>query len=108
MDVGDQSPDIPSDYRVRRSTGSRPVGYRELRLQRTGQRWHADHVDKHSPDAIEALYLLVFLAFNIFHAFLMLNLRPECRRGKTELFWIRVFISEIYPKGAKINPIRSP
>jgi len=70
--------------------------------------WHADHVYKHDPDAIETLYLLVFIAFNLFHAFLTLNLKPEYRKGKTELFWIRVFISEIYPNGTKINPVRAP
>jgi len=70
--------------------------------------WHADHVYKHDPDAIETLYLVVFIAFNIFHAFLTLNLKPECCKGKTELFWIRIFISEIYPNGTKINPVRAP
>lgn len=70
--------------------------------------WHADHVYKHDPDAIETLYLLVFIAFNIFHAFLTLNLKPECSKGRTEFFWIRVFISEIYPNGTKINPVRPP
>jgi hypothetical protein len=70
--------------------------------------WHADHVYKHDPDAIEALYLLAFIAFNLFHAFFVLNLKPECRKGKTELFWIRIFISEIYPTGLKNNPVRAP
>jgi hypothetical protein len=27
--------------------------------------WHADHVYKHHPGAIEAFYLLVLLAFNL-------------------------------------------
>lgn len=70
--------------------------------------WHADHVYKHDPNAIEAFYLAVFIAFNIFHAFLILNLKPECRKGKTERFWIRVFISEIYPNGLKNKQVRGP
>ena len=35
--------------------------------------WHADHVYRHDPKAIEAFYLLTFLAFNIFHAFVILQ-----------------------------------
>ncbi len=69
--------------------------------------WHADHVYKHDPDAIEALYLLVFIAFNLFHAFIVLNLKGD-RKGKTELFWIRIFISEIYPSGVKNKHVRAP
>ena len=70
--------------------------------------WHADHVYKHDPDAIEAFYLAAFIAFNVFHAFLILNLKPELRKGKTERYWIRVFISEIYPNGLKNKPVRAP
>lgn len=70
--------------------------------------WHADHVYKHDPDAIETLYLVAFIAFNIFHAFLALNLKPEFRGGKTERFWIRVFISEIYPNDLKNRHARAP
>ena len=70
--------------------------------------WYADHVYKHDPDAIEAFYLLAFIAFNTFHAFLVLNLKPEYRIGKTEHFWIRIFISEIYPNSLKNNPVRAP
>ena len=70
--------------------------------------WHADHVYKHDPDAIESLYLVAFIAFNIFHAFLILNLKPQCRKGKTEQFWIRIFISEIYPNGSENKHVRAP
>jgi len=70
--------------------------------------WHADHVYKHNPDAIENFYLSVFIAFNIFHAFFILNLKPERRKGKTERFWIRVFISEIYPYGLRNKSVRAP
>lgn len=70
--------------------------------------WHADHIYRHDPDAIEAFYLTAFLAFNTFHAFWILNLKPECRKGKTELYWIRMFISQIYPNGLKSKPVRAP
>lgn len=31
--------------------------------------WHADHVYKHHPRAIEAFCLVAYLAYNLFHAF---------------------------------------
>jgi hypothetical protein len=58
--------------------------------------WHADHVYKHDPEAIDAFYLLVFVAFNLFHAFLALNLRPELRARRTETFWACLMAAEVY------------
>lgn len=70
--------------------------------------WHADHMYRHHPTAIEALYLTVFLAFNLFHAFLALNLKPALRQGKTDSFWIRVVMSEIYGQTSEYAQIRAP
>lgn len=70
--------------------------------------WHTDHVYKHDPVAIEAFYLIAFIAFNIYHAFLLLNLKPEYRRGKTDRFWICLLISEIYPPALASKHIRAP
>jgi len=70
--------------------------------------WHADHVYRHHPTAIEALYLTVFLAFNLFHAFLTLNLKPALRQGKTDSFWIRILTSEIYGQTSEYAQIRAP
>ena len=58
--------------------------------------WHADHVFKHDPAAIECFLLLTFLAFIIYHAFFYLNLKPSLRRGKSKEFWARVMAAEIY------------
>jgi hypothetical protein len=58
--------------------------------------WHADHVYHHRPAAIECFLLLAFLAYNIFHAFFALNLKPEARRGTTMTFWIRLIAAEIH------------
>ena len=58
--------------------------------------WHADHVYKHEPNAIESFLLTVFLAYNLFHAFITLNLKPPIRHGKTEIFWARLIAAEIY------------
>lgn len=58
--------------------------------------WHADHVYKHDAQAIEAFTLVAFLAYNLFHACLALNLKPQIRGGKTESFWALLMAAEIY------------
>ena len=58
--------------------------------------WHADHVYKHDSRAMEAFALVAFLAYNLFHAFLTLNLKPQLRRARTESFWARAMAAEIY------------
>jgi len=58
--------------------------------------WHADHIYKHEPNAIACFLLLAFLAYNIFHAFLLLNLKPPIRRGKSQAFWAHLMAAEIY------------
>jgi hypothetical protein len=67
--------------------------------------WHADHIYKHDPNAIECFLLIAFLAFNIFHAFFVRNLKPQIRKGRTQVFWSRFMVAEIY---AGINPTISP
>ena len=58
--------------------------------------WGADHVFRHDPNAIEAFLLVAFLAYNLFHAFLALNLKPQIRRGKPQIFWVRLVSAELY------------
>lgn len=58
--------------------------------------WHADHVFKHDPVAIECFLLLAFLSSILFHAFYLLNLKPQLRKGKTKDFFIRLLAVEIY------------
>ena len=58
--------------------------------------WYADHVYRHHSGAIECFLLLAFLAYNIFHAFFALNLKPEARRGRTMEFWVRLIAAEIH------------
>ena len=67
--------------------------------------WHADHIFKHDPNAIECFLLIAFLAFNLFHAFFARNLKPQIRKGRTQVFWSRFMAAEIY---AAINPALSP
>ena len=67
--------------------------------------WHADHIYKHEPNAIECFLLMAFLTFNIFHAFLTLNLKSQIRKSRTMIFWAKLMATEIY---AGINPSISP
>ena len=57
--------------------------------------WHADHIYKHDPNAIECFLLLAFLACNIFQAFFALNLKPQIRNGRTRAFWSSLMAAEI-------------
>jgi hypothetical protein len=70
--------------------------------------WHADHVYKHHPHAIEAFTLLAFLAYNLFHAFLTRNVKPQLREGKTESFWARLITAQIYAQAGTRVLARSP
>jgi len=67
--------------------------------------WHADHVYMHGPNAIECFLLLACLAFNIFQAFLALNLKPQVQQGRTRAFWAGLMAAEIL---GGINPSNSP
>jgi len=58
--------------------------------------WHADHVFKHEPQAMECFLLMAFLAVNIFQAFFSLNLKPQLRQGRTRAFWTSLMAAEIY------------
>jgi hypothetical protein len=65
--------------------------------------WHADHVFKHDSCAIESFLLVAFLAYNIFHAFLALNLKPRFRQGRTRTFWARLIAADLH---AQVLPLR--
>jgi len=49
--------------------------------------WHADHVYRHHPRAIEAFWLMVLLTLNLFRAFLNFNIKPVFRNRHTQLFF---------------------
>lgn len=52
--------------------------------------WHANHVYKHHPNAMLVLWLLVCLAYNLFHAFITRNLKPHRRHGHTQRHWAKL------------------
>jgi len=72
------------------------------------QDWHADHIYKHDSNAIEAFLLTVFLAYNLFRAFITLNLKPQIRRGKTTIYWARLLAAELYGETVRFASGSSP
>jgi hypothetical protein len=64
--------------------------------------WHANHVYKHTKGAIEAFWLITMLAYNLFHAFITLNLKPIVRAAYTKLHLARLISAELYA-GSPLN-----
>jgi hypothetical protein len=58
--------------------------------------WHANHVYKHTIGAIEAFWLITMLAYNLFHALITLNLKPNIQRLYTKLHLARAVTAELY------------
>ncbi len=57
-------------------------GFNELSNQ-----WHADHAYRYNAHALLACTLLLFLAYNLFHAFVERNLKPAIRQGRSVKYW---------------------
>lgn len=58
--------------------------------------WHANHVYKHTAGAIEAFWLITMLAYNLFHVFITLNLKPAIRYTYSKLHLAHVVAAELY------------
>lgn len=77
------------------------IGHKRWAIENEGfnelvNEWHADHIYKHHPNAIEAFWLLLMFCYNLFHVFIERNLKPQIRVGYTLRHWARVMASEIY------------
>ena len=57
--------------------------------------WHADHVYAHTRTAIEAFWLTTMLAYNLFHAFINLNLKSVIREAYTKSFIANAVAAEL-------------
>lgn len=64
-------------------------GFNELCNQ-----WHGDHAYKYNAHALIACTLLLFLACNLFHAFIERNLKPQVRKGRTQKYWADLIAAE--------------
>ena len=69
--------------------------------------WHADHVYAHTRTAIEAFWLTTMLAYNLFHAFINLNLKPVIRAIYTKSFIASAVAAELF-KLKKLRPTVQP
>ena len=58
--------------------------------------WQADHVYKHGQNAISAFWLMTMLAYNLFHAFIRLNLKPQIREKHTKLYFLFMITAELF------------
>ena len=58
--------------------------------------WHANHVYKHHSNAILAFWLLAMIAFNLFHAFLELNIKPVLRARHTARYFRELITADFY------------
>jgi hypothetical protein len=56
--------------------------------------WHGDHAYKYNAHALLACTLLLFIAFNLFHAFRERNLKLEIRIGRTAKYWAELIAAE--------------
>lgn len=70
--------------------------------------WHADHVYKHAIGAIEAFWLITMLAYNLFHAFITLNLKAAIRQVYTKLHLARIIAADLYGLTNMFNASRAP
>lgn len=66
-------------------------GFNEL-----ANRWHADHVYRHEPQAILVFWLLAVICLNVFLAFWGRNLKPAVRQAVSMLHLARQIMSELY------------
>ena len=64
-------------------------GFNELCNQ-----WHGDHGYRYNAHALIACTLLLFIAYNLFHAFITRNLKPQVRAGRSQKYWADLIAAE--------------
>lgn len=58
--------------------------------------WHANHVYRHETTAILNFWLMKMIAYNMFEAFYLRNLKPDFRKKYSMLHVARSIMSELY------------
>jgi len=61
-----------------------------------GTYWHGDHAYKYDANALMACLLLLFLAYNLFHAFVTRNLKPQLRQRYTQKHIRHLLAADFY------------
>jgi len=106
--LDDQDETLTSDWvwvttlsQARASTGAVvDMGHSRWTIENQGfnemvTRWHADHVYKHDPTAIEVCWLLAMLCLNVFLAFWRRDLKPALRLTVSMLHIARLIVAEL-------------
>ena len=89
---------LPSTMALTRAVVS--LGHSRWDIENQGfnelvNRWHADHIYRHEPTAILALWLLTMLAATLFAAFYSRNLKPALRAACDTLQIARMMLTEV-------------
>jgi hypothetical protein len=68
------------------------LGHRRWAIENHGfnelvNHWHADHLFHHHPTAIQGFWLMVMMAYNLFHAFVERQIKSALRLRHTGLYW---------------------
>jgi hypothetical protein len=58
--------------------------------------WHADHLYYHDANAILVILLLLFLAYNVFHAWLSRSIKPQLRQRHTVAHFVKMMAAQFY------------
>ena len=57
--------------------------------------WNADHYFHHHPNSIEVMWLMLFMAYAVFHCFHLRNLKPAVKAGHTVIFFARQLAASV-------------
>jgi len=97
VDLGDHPLGPARLHPHRRASRSWPMVHRERRgLHELVNLWKADHVYKHHANAILAFWLLTLLAYDLFHSFHRLNLKPALRLRLTLGYLLDLVTTDFY------------
>ena len=70
--------------------------------------WHADHVYKHTLNALLTFWLVTMLVFNLFHAFINRNLKPVRRAGHTAKYWAQQIAADFRQAIGRLRCLAPP
>lgn len=77
------------------------LGHRRWDIENHGfnelvEHWHADHLFHHHPTAIQCFWLMVMMAYNLFHAFVDRQIQSALRLRHTCLYWASRIAADFY------------
>jgi len=61
-----------------------------------GKFWYVNHAYTHNANAIIAFWMLIMVAYNVFHAFFWFNLKPALRKQRSMILIAEMITAEFY------------